>query len=129
MRGFVFILIALMMAGCRAKYIPVEKVVYDSLFYARIVHDSVYIRDSVYIHEKGDTVFKYRDKYVYLDRLKVDTIYIDRWKDREVPVPVERELSWWEKVKMDYGGWVMLTVLAWLGLVILRWIIRRTRKE
>lgn len=130
MRGIILTLLcSLVLSGCRTEYIPLETVRYDSLFFARMIHDSVYVRDSVYIHVKGDTVIKNKDKYVYIDRIKVDTFYVDRWRDRDVPVPVERKLSWWEKVKMDFGGWSMMIVTGWSAIVLLKWIIKRTRKK
>ena len=64
---------------------------------------------------------------MYKDR--VDTLYIERVREKEIPYPVERPLTWWENVKMDFGGWVMLAASAAILYVLMRWIVKRTRKE
>ena len=106
-----------------------ESVRYDSLFFSQLIRDSVYVRDSVYIRDSGDTVYRYKDKYVFVYKDRVDTMYVEREKEVEVPVPVERKLSWWERQKVDYGGWAMLILVAAMMLKIRKWLARITRKE
>lgn len=127
MKWFLFLL--LFLCGCQTKYVPVESVRFDSLFFSKLIRDSVYVRDSVYIRDRGDTVFvdKYKYKYVYKDR--VDTFFVYRDKEIQVPVPVERKLSWWERAKIDLGGWVMLIVFIAFLWKLKTWLARKTRKE
>ena len=55
--------------------------------------DSIYIRDSVIIHEKGDTVFKdrwhteWKDKIIHDTVFKTDTVYKEKevYRDRSEP--------------------------------------------
>ena len=119
----------LFLCGCRTEYVPVESVRYDSLFFSQLIRDSVYVRDSVYIRERGDTVYLYKDKYVFVYKDRVDTLFVEREKEVEIPVPVERKLSWWERVKIDYGGWVMLIVFIAFLWRLKTWFARRIRKE
>ena len=130
MRCYWFSLVAfcLMVCGCRTEYIPVESLRYDSLVVAKLVHDSVYVRDSVFVRERGDTVYKYKDKYVYVYKTKIDTFFAERVRDVEIPVPVERELSWWERMKMDFGGWLLVAVALYVVYRTVRWWVMRTRK-
>lgn len=130
MRCYWFSLMAfcLMVCGCRTEYIPVESLRYDSLVVAKLVHDSVYVRDSVFVRERGDTVYKYKDKYVYVYKTRVDTFFTERVRDVEIPVPVERELSWWERMKMDFGGWLLVAVALYVAYRMVRWWVMRTRK-
>lgn len=130
MRCYWFSLVAfcLMVCGCRTKYIPVESLRYDSLVVAKLVHDSVYVRDSVFVRERGDTVYKYKDKYVYVYKTRIDTFFAERVRDVEIPVPVERELSWWERMKMDFGGWLLVAVALYVVYRMVRWWVIRTRK-
>ena len=95
---------------------------------AKLVHDSVYVRDSVFVRERGDTVYKYKDKYVYVYKTKIDTFFAERVRDVEIPVPVERELSWWERMKMDFGGWLLVAVALYVVYRTVRWWVMRTRK-
>ena len=125
----IWILFLLMLTSCRTEYVPVESVRYDSLFFTKFFRDSVYVKDSTHVRERGDTVFWYRLKFVFMNKSVTDTVYIERYKDRDVPVPVERKLSWWERQKMDYGGWAMLILVAAMLLKIRKWLARITRKE
>lgn len=59
-----------------------------------------------------------------LDSQKADTI--------QVPYPVERELTAWEKTKMDFGGIAIgavgITLIGGLAAVI-AWIVKRKRRK
>ena len=102
---------------------------YDSVMIEKLMRDSVFVRDSVYLKEKGDTIYKYKDRFVYVYKNRVDTFFAEKIREIEVPVPVERKLSWWERVKMDFGGWVMLIVFIAFLWRLKTWFARRIRKE
>lgn len=120
----------LLMCACRTEYIPIEVVRVDSLYLSKLLRDSVFIRDSVYVKDSGDTVFVDREKYVYVNKTRVDTFYIERVKEVEVPVPVERKLSWWEQMKLDYAEWMFGILVAVVLLMKLKeWAARRTKKR
>ena len=115
---------------CRTEYVPIESVRYDSVMIEKLMRDSVFVRDSVYLREKGDTVFKYKDKYVYVYRNVTDTFTVYRDREVEVPVPVERKLTWWERVKLEYAEWVIGVLVAVALVYALRkWFARKIRKE
>ena len=115
---------------CRTEYIPIESVRYDSIMIEKLMRDSVFVRDSVYMKETGDTIYKYKDRFVYVYKNRVDTFYVERIREKEVPVPVERELSWWERVKMEYTETVFGLILVVVLIYSLRkWIVRKIRKE
>ena len=61
----IIILIALSIFSCRSiQYVPVETVKTEKEYIDKIKRDSIYVRDSVFVLVKGDTVF--RDKYLSL---------------------------------------------------------------
>ena len=107
-----WVLLFLFLCGCRTEYVPVESVRYVILMIEKLMLDSVYVRDSVYLKEKGDTIYKYKDKYVYVYKNRVDTFYMEKIREKEVPVPVERKLTWWERVKLEYAEWVFGMIVA-----------------
>lgn len=127
-----FICLLVLASGCSRKvYVPVESVVSrtDTIYSAKVRVDSVIMRDSVAVFQKGDTVLitKYRDRY----RVKelTDTVYqsaIDSVKV-SVPYPVERELSRWERTKMDFGG-MAIGVLVIALCVAVAWLIKKFKK-
>ena len=125
-----WVLLFLCLCGCRTEYVPLEVVRYDSIVFVSLDRDSVFVRDSVYLKEKGDTVEKFKSKYVYVYRVRVDTFYMEKMREVEVPVPVERKLTWWERVKLEYAEW-LIGVLVAIALVyaIQKWMARKVRKE
>ena len=40
------------------------------------------------------------------------------------PYPVERELSWWEKTKMDIGGYAIVAIVIMILIVVGRLIYK-----
>lgn len=125
-----WVLFFLCLCGCRTEYVPVESVRYDSVMIEKLMRDSVFVRDSVYLQEKGDTVFKYKDRFVYVYKKRVDTLFAEKIREIEVPVPVERKLSWWERVKLNYAEWIFGILVAVVFLQELKkWAAKRLRKE
>ena len=120
----------LFLCGCRTEYVPVESVRYDTVMIEKLMRDSVFVRDSVYLQEKGDTIYKYKDRFVYVYKNRVDTFFAEKIREIEVPVPVERKLSWWERVKLEYAEWVIAVIVAVALIYALRqWLARKIRKE
>lgn len=133
MRRLIYILAILLMSGvwlssCRTQYVPVETVRTEYKTRDSIRYDSIYNRDSIYVRVKGDTVYQYKYKYLYkyqyLNRtdtvIKVDSI--------QVPYPVEKQLSRWQSLKMELGGWAF-GILIVLCLIVVWWLVNRIRKK
>lgn len=104
--GLVIGVILLMFTGCKTKeYIKVPSVrteyVCRTDTFAKL--DSIYMKDSVYVFQKGDTVFHnkvvYRDRYHNIYKVKTDTII----KRDSIPYPVVRELTKNEQRLMSLG--------------------------
>ena len=126
----VMLLFLLLLCGCRTEYVPVESVRYDSVMVEKLMRDSVFVRDSVYLKEKGDTIYKYKDRFVYVYKNRVDTFFTEKIREKEVPVPVERKLSWWEVVKMEWLDRIFAAlIIVALYWNLKEWLARRTRKE
>jgi hypothetical protein len=120
----------LLLCGCRTEYVPIESVRYDSVMIEKLMRDSVFVRDSVYLKEKGDTVFKYKDRFVYVYKNRIDTFFAEKIREKEVPVPVERKLTWWEVVKMEWLDRIFAAlIIVALYWNLKEWLARRTRKE
>ncbi|WP_106832326.1 hypothetical protein [Parabacteroides pacaensis] len=124
----VWVLLVLSFIGCRSRiqYIPVESV--RTEYKDRLQRDSIYFRDSIIMREKGDTVFIDRWRYLYKDRLVTDTLLVN--DTIRVPYSVEKELTRWQKTKMDVGGWAIgvLSGIALLGIgYVVIWLIRKKK--
>lgn len=118
-----FVLIA--MGSCRSvKYVPVETIKHDSLYITQHQKDSIYIHDSIYQKEKGDTVLiekwhtKYIEKQVRDTLIQIQRDTIPQPYPYEVEVPAQ--LSWWQKTRMRMGEIALVALLVLLG----SWIVR-----
>lgn len=72
--------------------------------------DSVVVRDSVVNYLKGDTVFieKYRDRWRTRYKTEKDTIFVQKTDTLLVEKKVEKELSAFQRAKIDAFWWLVL---------------------
>lgn len=123
MKKVVYLLIILLMSaicsGCKTiKYYPLETVRHDTVYIQSVKLDSILVKDSVHITEKGDTVTEFRLKYIYKYKDRTDTLYLSRVDTVSVPYPVEKELTKWQSVKVYYGGWAIGLVFVFILIVV-----------
>lgn len=123
------VFIIFMLASCRTEYIPIESVRYDSIYFAKLQKDSIYIQDSIYIKEKGDTVFVDKFKYIYKYVNIQDTCFIEKTDSILIPYPIERKLTWWERKTQNLGDWIVDLIIIFILYRLLGWLIKKTRKE
>lgn len=128
MRGIKYVLTTLLLLvvwSCRTtEYVPVEVIKSDTTYINKVQRDSIYQLDSVYILDRGDTVLITKTKYLYKDRLVRDTVYMSKTDSIQVPYPVERKLTRWEQIRLDIGGWAIVTVIIIILIVVGRQIYR-----
>ena len=123
-RAFPILLLALLLASCSPRI--VERVITQRDTTYIVKRDSVtfYDRDSIFIREKGDTVYQYVERWRWRDRVRVDTITrvkvdsltVERIKE----VPVQIHLSGWERLKIGAFWWLLGLVAA-----LLLWTFRK----
>lgn len=114
-----FMCLLFVICSCRTvKYIPVETIKVDTTYINKLQRDSIYMLDSVYVKEKGDTVLIEKYKYLYRDKLVRDTMYISKVDSIQVPYPVEKELTRWQQFRMYFGGWAMCIIVISILILI-----------
>jgi len=97
------------------KYVPVQQQHTDTLRLTRNIRDSIYVHDSTYVREAGDTILIERWHTRWRDRWRTDTIY--QSKRDSIPYPVEVtkevpvELTWWQQTRL-YMANIMMGLLA-----------------
>lgn len=117
-----------MIVSCRSvKYVPVETVKTDSVYVNKVQRDSIRLQDSIFVFVKGDTVRIEKYKYLYRDRVVRDTVRLVERDSVQVPVPVEKELSRWQRWKQEVGGFAMAGITVLLAVGIFR-IVRKLKK-
>lgn len=160
-RYIVLIMIAgiLILTGCKTKAPTTvltnrtDSIYIDKLLPYPLPADSAFIRALMECDENGKVVLRWLDmansKNVQLIftldslgeviadmKVQRDTVYLPSkevivTKEVEVPVPVEKELSRWEKAKIEIGGWAIGLLSG--GLVVgvgyvIKWLRRRSIK-
>lgn len=107
------ILLTILFSACATRIIevPIHTTNTEIEFYDRLVKDSVFVHDSVFIKHKNDTIWLERYKTLYKEKIVRDSIYLRDSIRVEVPiiVEVEKELSFFDKIK--YGIYAILLVL------------------
>lgn len=100
--------VALLISSCSTLKEMSTDVRRDSLYIYKEKLDIIYVRDSIFIREKGDTVFQYVERWRYHDRVTHDTIYRSKvdsvYVDRVTVQKVAKPLSWWQKSLMYVGA-------------------------
>ena len=126
MKKILFLFFVLMsLTGCKTvKFVPVPE--YHTLYKTRVDTlqrwDSIYFRDSVFIAAKGDTVYltktHWRERLRNIYHVKADTIM--QCDSVRVPYPVEKQLTKWQRWKMDAGGWAIGVAAVLVILLLVR---------
>ena len=124
----VWLLILWAIVGCsRVQYYPVESLKTDSIYIKQLERDSIYLRDSIFVYTKADTVFYTQTRYKYKEIIIHDTVSLIQRDTTTVVREVERQLTKVQQLKMDIGAGVMTAVpiLIAVGLFVL---YRKLRK-
>ena len=139
----------ILVCSCRTvKYVPVESkadsVVVEKLVEVQLPPDSATIRALLECDENGKVVLKWLDiansknaqAQLTIDSLgnllakmntQPDTVYLPSkevtvTKKVKEPYPVEKELTRWQKIRLNVGGWaigiVIITILVMIGRLI-----------
>ena len=148
---FMFLLV---LCSCRTKYVPVESsadsVVVEKLVEVQLPPDSVTIRALLECDENGKVVLAWLDiansrnaqAQLTIDslgnllakmRTQQDTVYLPAKevvisKKEKVPYPVEKELTRWQQMKLELGGWA-LSIIITATLVIIGWIVYKFKQK
>ena len=103
----------LLLSGCsRVQYVPMQTVLKDSIVFHRIDIDSVVIKDSIFIDRTKDTIYKYVERWNEKYIIRNDTTIIERVDSIPVEVKVEKQLTRWQQIKIDYGDNVLVMLVA-----------------
>lgn len=145
----------ILVCSCRTiKYVPAESnadsIVVEKLVEVQLPPDSATIRALLECDENGKVVLNWLDiansknaqAQLTIDSLgnllakmktQPDTVYLPSKevavsKKGKVPYPVEKELTRWQQVKLELGGWAFGIILI-ITIVIIVLLIYRTKKK
>ncbi len=104
-----------MLTSCSTtREVPVEIIKKETEYKDRIVYDSIYTLDSVFVVSKGDTIYSTKYKYIYKYKSLIDTAYIERIDSVPYTVEVAKEvnrLTKWQRWQIS-GFWGFIGILG-----------------
>lgn len=151
---YCFILITALWSYRSVKYIPVESstdsIVVEKLVEVQLPPDSATIRALLECDENGKVVLSWLDiansknaqAQLTIDSLgnllakmktQPDTIYkpskeVIVTKEVKVPYPVDKELTRWQQMKLELGGWAFGIIIT-AALIIVGRLVYKSRKK
>lgn len=143
----------LVFCSCKTKYVPVngqkDSVVVEKLVEVQLPPDSATIQALLECDENGKVVLSWLDivnsknaqAQLVIDSLgnllakmktQPDTVYLPSkevtvTKEVQVPYPVEKELTKWQKLFVNVGGWAIGIVIITI-LVVVGWMVYKLKK-
>lgn len=119
--------LVLLSACTTKKYVTVPVTHTDTLYVTNHQRDSINVRDSIYIKDRGDTVWIERWHTKYVERLRTDTL-IEHLTDTvsvpvEVQVEVPRRLTWWQQTRIHAGELLFALLIG--GAAFAVWRLKR----
>lgn len=151
---YYFLLISAIWSCRSMKYVPIESstdsIVVEKLVEVQLPPDSSTIRALLECDENGRVVLSWLDiansrnaqAKLTIDslgnllakmRTQPDTVYLPSkevtvTKEVKMPYPVEKELTRWQHIKLELGGWAFGIIIAFT-LIIVGWILYNSRKK
>ena len=121
MRKILFLLfMTLLLGSCKVKEkiveVPIPQIKTEIKYIDKVKYDSIYLKDSVYIVQKGDTIYNnkvaYRYKYKYLK----DTVIVNKTDtitrlQKVTEIKVQNQLNVVQKVLIYIGLFSILLFL------------------
>lgn len=106
------------------RVVTVEKVRTDTVWQNHTARDSIFVRDSVHIKEKGDTVWVEKWKTVWQNHTAHDSVYIHKTDSVPVPYPVIKEVE--KPLTKTQKGLMGVGILTLMGLIVfIAWKLKR----
>lgn len=119
-------LCALLGSCTTTKYVPVPEYHMDTVHISHNTRDSIYVHDSTFIREKGDTFYMERWHTKYVESIKHDTTYISKTDTIPQPYPVteyvEKPLSKIEKGLMGIGILTLMALVVFVTMKLKRFL-------
>lgn len=119
------ITLCVLLGSCTTtKYVQVPEYHTDTICITQQQYDSIYVHDSIYKKERGDTLLIERWHTRYKEKLVHDTTYISKVDTIAKPYPVEvkvaKPLTWFQQVRIHIGNVILIA----LGFALIYCIVR-----
>lgn len=124
MRKLLFLITAVLLVACK----PSQVIVHEIEYKTNVKHDSINVfqRDSIRITQKGDTVFYQVFKTQFRDQISVKYDSIYKYKDkpvylyRTITKYTTRKLNWFQKAFITIGAITSILLIVFVSVLIIR---------
>ena len=121
MRKILFLLfMTLLLGSCKVKEkiveVPIPQIKTEIKYIDKIKYDSIYLKDSIYIIQKGDTIYNIKVAYRYKYKYLKDTIIVNKTDtitklQKVTEIKVKNQLNVVQKVLIYIGLFSILLFL------------------
>ena len=121
MRKILFLLfMTLLLGSCKVKEkiveVPIPQIKTEIKYIDKVKYDSIYLKDSVYIIQKGDTIYNIKVAYRYKYKYFKDTITVNKTDtitklQKVTEIKVKNQLNVVQKVLIYIGLFSILLFL------------------
>lgn len=118
MRKILFLLfMTLLLGSCKVKEkiveVPIPQIKTEIKYIDKVKYDSIYLKDSVYIIQKGDTIYNNKVVYSYKYKYLKDTIIVNKTDtiiklQKVTEIKVKNQLNVVQKILMYIGLFSLL---------------------
>ena len=117
----------------------VEKPIIHEIYKANTVRDTVWNKDSVFIIQRGDTIYNTSIREFHHYSHTTDTVHhndtitkvvvqpVEKIVNNQTEVEVEKPLNWWQKVRICLGDFAMMAIAVLLGVGIFYFIKKKKK--
>ena len=114
---FICGIILIAFGSCRSiKHVPIETIKHDSVYITQHQKDSIYIHDSIYQKEKGDTVLIEKWHTKYIEKQVHDTTYVATHDTIPQPYPVTKYVEH-KRSKTDWF-FIITGIIALIAVIV-----------
>ena len=120
MKKFILaLLLCIILIGCKTaqQYVPVEHTKIE--YINKINIDTCFIRDSIYVREKNDTIYLEKYKYIYKNKIFRDTVIVND------TIPIIHTVEVTKEINVIKNWQIALMVLGGAFIVILLFKIKK----
>lgn len=118
MKKIVLILVlffTLLSCKVRERIVEVEKEVVKTEYKTNHIRDSIFHRDSIFLEKRNDTVFLTKNRYIYKDKLRIDTLLrTDTISNIRVEFVEVNKLTKWQEWRLKLFRWLVVSVIILL---------------
>lgn len=130
---FVMLCLCALFGSCSPKVIENVVTRTDTCFIQKMQRDSVFVKDSIYVHEwtANDTVRIVTDRWHvrWKDKVVRDTAYISQRDTVRVTktVQVAKPLTQWQQMRLYFANAVLVALALLACIVLARWWLQRRK--